>query len=412
MTWRSRPCDLVLPCHDEAAALPALLAEVPPGLRGDRGRQRLARRDRRRRRAPGARVVSELAARVRRRRPRGSRGRHRGPRRGDGRRRVLRPRRAASRCSTPSANGDVRPGARPPTPDRTRRLAVARPARQRPGGRGGCAVRSGFPVHDLAPMRVCRRADLLDLDVRDRRFGYPLELLRKATLAGWRLEEYDVTYRPRAAGTRSKVSGSLRGTMRTARDFWKVLSGGAMRALVIAKAPVPGRVKTRLGTRDRHGGGGPRWPPPRSSTRSPPAARRSTSATSRSTAPRRTPARRTLCVRSLDGWIVHPQRGDGVRRAPGARACRRRRARGRPSRSGWTRRRSPPRTCTRGGRGRGRRGRRARARRRTAAGGYWLSATRPRRRSWPTYRCRGPTPSPAPARRWSAAGQTVGSGTS
>jgi hypothetical protein len=83
---------------------------------------------------------------------------------------------------------------------------------------------TGFPAHDLAPMRVCRRADLLALDVRDRRFGYPLELLRKATLSGLRLEEYDVSYRPRAAGTTSKVSGSLRGTTRTAYDFWKVLT--------------------------------------------------------------------------------------------------------------------------------------------------------------------------------------------
>jgi glycosyltransferase involved in cell wall biosynthesis len=82
----------------------------------------------------------------------------------------------------------------------------------------------GFPARDLAPMRVCRRADLVALDVRDRRFGYPLELLRKAHTAGWRLAEYDVSYRPRAAGTRSKVSGSVRGTVRTAHDFWKVLA--------------------------------------------------------------------------------------------------------------------------------------------------------------------------------------------
>jgi glycosyltransferase involved in cell wall biosynthesis len=83
---------------------------------------------------------------------------------------------------------------------------------------------AGFPARDLAPMRVCRRADLVALDVRDRRFGYPLELLRKAHRAGWRIAEYDVSYRPRAAGTRSKVSGSVRGTIRTARDFWKVLA--------------------------------------------------------------------------------------------------------------------------------------------------------------------------------------------
>lgn len=79
-------------------------------------------------------------------------------------------------------------------------------------------------AHDLAPMRVCRRQALLDLDVQDRRFGYPVELLQKATLAGWRFTEHDVGYHPRAAGTRSKVSGSVRGTLRTARDFWKVIS--------------------------------------------------------------------------------------------------------------------------------------------------------------------------------------------
>ena len=83
---------------------------------------------------------------------------------------------------------------------------------------------SGFPARDLGPMRVCRRDALLALDVRDRRFGYPLELVRKAGAAGWRITERDVSYRPRAAGTRSKVSGSVRGTVRTAHDFWKVLA--------------------------------------------------------------------------------------------------------------------------------------------------------------------------------------------
>ena len=84
--------------------------------------------------------------------------------------------------------------------------------------------RIGMQAHDIAPIRICRRDELLALDVRDRRFGYPVELLQKATLAGWRLSERDVTYRPRAVGTRSKVSGSVRGTARAARDFWKVLS--------------------------------------------------------------------------------------------------------------------------------------------------------------------------------------------
>jgi glycosyltransferase involved in cell wall biosynthesis len=83
--------------------------------------------------------------------------------------------------------------------------------------------RAGFPLTDIAPMRVCRRQDLIDLGVADRRFGYPVELMQKAVGAGWRVTERDVAYHPRAAGTRSKVSGSVRGTARAARDFWQVL---------------------------------------------------------------------------------------------------------------------------------------------------------------------------------------------
>jgi hypothetical protein len=78
-------------------------------------------------------------------------------------------------------------------------------------------------AHDIAPMRVCRRQALLDLGLQDRRFGYPVELLQAITVAGWRVSEHNVDYHPRAAGTRSKVSGSVVGTARTARDFWRVL---------------------------------------------------------------------------------------------------------------------------------------------------------------------------------------------
>jgi hypothetical protein len=84
---------------------------------------------------------------------------------------------------------------------------------------------SGFGIHDLAPMRVCRREELLALDIQDRRFGYPLELMVKAARAGWTVTEIDIAYRSRAAGTKSKVSGSLRGTARAARDFAAVIAG-------------------------------------------------------------------------------------------------------------------------------------------------------------------------------------------
>lgn len=78
-------------------------------------------------------------------------------------------------------------------------------------------------VHDIGAVRAVRRQALLDLDVTDRRSGYPLELLVKAAAAGWRVVERDVTYAPRTAG-RSKVSGSVRGTYRAVRDFGRALA--------------------------------------------------------------------------------------------------------------------------------------------------------------------------------------------
>lgn len=83
--------------------------------------------------------------------------------------------------------------------------------------------RHGLPVHDIAPMRVARRDDLLSLGVADRRSGYPLELLVRAAAAGWHIVERDVAYGPRTGG-KSKVSGSLRGSVVAALDFWRVIS--------------------------------------------------------------------------------------------------------------------------------------------------------------------------------------------
>lgn len=82
---------------------------------------------------------------------------------------------------------------------------------------------TGVAVHDIAPVRVARRQDLLGLGVVDRRFGYPLETVLAAAQAGWRVVEVDVTYRRRTAGGRSKVSGSVRGTLRVLHDFTAVL---------------------------------------------------------------------------------------------------------------------------------------------------------------------------------------------
>ena len=77
--------------------------------------------------------------------------------------------------------------------------------------------------------------------MQDRRFGYPVELLQKATAAGWRVTERDVAYHPRADGTRSKVSGSVRGTARAARDFWRVLPHDRPRSWSSPRRPSPAR---------------------------------------------------------------------------------------------------------------------------------------------------------------------------
>lgn len=83
---------------------------------------------------------------------------------------------------------------------------------------------TGLSVHDIGPIRAARRADLLGLGLRDRRFGYPLELLVAAGRAGWRVTELDVAYLPRTVGTKSKVTGSFRGTARAIRDMRAVLT--------------------------------------------------------------------------------------------------------------------------------------------------------------------------------------------
>jgi glycosyltransferase involved in cell wall biosynthesis len=83
--------------------------------------------------------------------------------------------------------------------------------------------RAGAPIYDIGPMRAFRRADLIALHLLDRRFGYPLEMIVKATHAGWRIAEVDVDYAPRIAGGRSKVTGTIRGTVRAACDMSRVL---------------------------------------------------------------------------------------------------------------------------------------------------------------------------------------------
>jgi len=211
---------VVLPCLNEADPLPAVLAAIPPGYRvlvvdnnSTDGTAEVARRH-------GAEVVTET-------RPGYGSAVHAGV--------------SAARTAVVAvldADGSLDPAELPRLVAELDRGADMVTGRRRPehGLRwpwharlGTAAVcwrlrtRHRLPVHDIAPMRVARREALLALGVTDRRSGYPLELLVRAAAAGWKVTEVDVGYGPRTGGV-SKVSGSVRGSLTAALDFWKVLS--------------------------------------------------------------------------------------------------------------------------------------------------------------------------------------------
>jgi glycosyltransferase involved in cell wall biosynthesis len=71
----------------------------------------------------------------------------------------------------------------------------------------------GTHVTDLAPFRAIRSPLLQKLNMQERTFGWPTEMIVKAARAGARIAEVDVHYRPRYAG-KSKVSGTLKGSVK------------------------------------------------------------------------------------------------------------------------------------------------------------------------------------------------------
>ncbi|MBL1086158.1 glycosyltransferase family 2 protein [Streptomyces actinomycinicus] len=212
--------DVVLPCLDEAAALPWVLARIPAGWRAlvvdngsTDGSADIAR-------SLGATVVHE-------------------PLRGFG---------AACHAGLSAATADVvcfcdcdaslDPGLLVPfvreVLDGEADLVLGRRRARGPGAwpaharAGNFALarmlrrRTGVRLHDLGPLRAARREPLLALGLSDRRSGYPLQMVVRAADAGWRIAEHDVPYLPRT-GT-SKVTGTWLGTWHAVRDMSRVLA--------------------------------------------------------------------------------------------------------------------------------------------------------------------------------------------
>ncbi|WP_405591711.1 glycosyltransferase family 2 protein [Streptomyces sp. NBC_01190] len=215
--------DVVLPCLDEATALPWVLSRIPAGWRAivvDNGST-----------DGSAAIAADLGAVV-----------VREPRRGFGAachagleaagaefvcfcdcdasldpallpafvREV-----ADGRCELVLGRRRPESAAAWPPHARAGNLAVARMLRRR----------TGLRLRDLGPLRAARREALLGLGLTDRRSGYPLEMVVRAADAGWRVTERDVPYRRRAG--RSKVTGTWRGTWHAVNDMRGVLAAPA-----------------------------------------------------------------------------------------------------------------------------------------------------------------------------------------
>lgn len=212
--------DIIFPCLDEAAALPWLLDRIPAGFRAiviDNGST-----------DDSAAIAEGLGATV-----------IREPRRGFG---------AACHAGLLAATSDIvafsdadgsldpllLPRVVEPIADGTCDLMLGRRRASTWGAwplharLGNAAVsfsvrrKTGARVTDIGPMRAANRQALLDLELQDRRFGYPLEMVVRAAEQHWRIGEVDIDYVPRTG--KSKVTGTLSGTMRAVKDMRRVLA--------------------------------------------------------------------------------------------------------------------------------------------------------------------------------------------
>lgn len=81
--------------------------------------------------------------------------------------------------------------------------------------------RTRLRLDDLGPMRAIRRETLLDLEMTDRRSGWPLEMVLRAVQAGLTVRNVPVEYTERSG--RSKVTGTIGGTARAVKDMGRIL---------------------------------------------------------------------------------------------------------------------------------------------------------------------------------------------
>lgn len=80
----------------------------------------------------------------------------------------------------------------------------------------------GVRLRELGPFRAVRASTFAALELPGSRFSWPAQLLARAARQGARVAEVDVGYRERTGG-RSKVGGTVRGSLLAAWDISKTL---------------------------------------------------------------------------------------------------------------------------------------------------------------------------------------------
>lgn len=113
----------------------------------------------------------------------------------------------------------------------------------------------GVTYTDLGPFRAIRHRALMRLGMRDRNYGWTVQMQARAARLGLRSAEVPVSYRRRVG--RSKISGTVRGVVGAGTKilstiFSEALRGrrapraSAERLIILSREPRPGHTKTRL----------------------------------------------------------------------------------------------------------------------------------------------------------------------
>lgn len=98
----------------------------------------------------------------------------------------------------------------------------------------------GVTFSDLGPFRAIRASSLRDIGMRDRAYGWTVEMQIKAALSGLSHLDVPVSYRPRIG--KSKISGTVRGVVMAGATILTVI---ARHAVIRNKGSAPYRPRGR-----------------------------------------------------------------------------------------------------------------------------------------------------------------------